>query len=610
MKPLIFLKIDTKNPNSIRDCENFFSEDFLVNNSNNFLYVEKNVFFYEKKIIRDNEIFVFGTPIIKNKIDFKNTINLVSRYLETNNDHEIKDINGQFLIFCNNPQKKEITIINDRFNGIPLYYYMSKEGDFMCSNLYYNLIKNINKNEKIKFDNIKILEFLWMNRLMGDQNYDQFSRFLLPATILKIQKKELSLKEYWRPNYTKTSLSQKDISKKYYDLTKKSVDMMTTDEPKKRYGNFLSSGLDSRFLSSIIKPKHVNFTVTFSDNLEFQTAKEISKILEFEHVHLLCPKDHLEKIFSETVELSGGLYNFLDAIFFGFKNQIRDKIDVAFQGHALDFLHYGNYLPSYFLKIFGSKTFIRKLMKINDKNIVEKYLIHGNYYREDGINILDFIKDEYREKSYEKLKNNVQKDIDTSKDVAIDVYDKWEYLLTHTLGRHYSQLNIMSKMTNIPIRTPAFENELFDLHFQVKPEMKIKDLHRNYALKKANQKVGKVISANHGFRADRTPIARSALLVVRKILRIITGNQKYMSPTLKDRTMPNLNIYLRKSKYFQSQIEALKNNKLLQEKLYILDWKKIDDLFNKWKNGVDTDPIFVFSLLTLQEFFNKLYEKK
>ena len=83
-----------------------------------------------------------------------------------------------------------------------------------------------------------------------------------------------------------------------------------------------------------------------------------------------------------------------------------------------------------------------------------------------------------------------------------------------------------------------------------------------------------------------------------------------MSPTLKDRTWPNLNIYLRKSKYFQSQIETLKNNKLLQEKLYILDWKKIDDLFNKWKNGVDTDPIFVFSLLTLQEFFNKLYEKK
>ena len=120
-------------------------------------------------------------------------------------------------------------------------------------------------------------------------------------------------------------------------------------------------------------------------------------------------------------------------------------------------------------------------MKITEKDIAEKYLIHGNAYREDGINILNFIKDEYREESYEQLKKNVQKDIDSSQDVAIDIYDKWEYLLTHTLGRHFSQINITSKMTNIPVRTPAFENELFDLHFKVKPKMKIKDLHRNYA---------------------------------------------------------------------------------------------------------------------------------
>ena len=194
--------------------------------------------------------------------------------------------------------------------------------------------------------------------------------------------------------------------------------------------------------------------------------------------------------------------------------------------------------------------------------------------------------------------------------MAIDIYDKWEYLLTHTLGRHFSQINITSKMTNIPVRTPAFENELFDLHFKVKPKMKIKDLHRNYALKKANKYVGKVISANHGFPADTTPFVRSILLIVRKVLRMITGNQKYMSPTLKDRTWPNLNIYLRNSEFFQSQIDEIKNNEMLKKNFYIIDWEKIDNLFDNWKKGEDTDPIFVFSILTLQEFFNKLYEKK
>ena len=95
--------------------------------------------------------------------------------------------------------------------------------------------------------------------------------------------------------------------------------------------------------------------------------------------------------------------------------------------------------------------------------------------------------------------------------------------------------------------------------------MKIKDLHRNYALKKANKYVGKVISANHGFPADTTPFVRSILLIVRKVLRMITGNQKYMSPTLKDRTWPNLNIYLRNSEFFQSQIDEIKNNEMLKK---------------------------------------------
>ena len=40
-----------------------------------------------------------------------------------------------------------------------------------------------------------------------------------------------------------------------------------------------------------------------------------------------------------------------------------------------------------------------------------------------------------------------------------------------------------------------------------------------------------------------------------------------MSPTLKDRTIPNLNTYLRNSKYFQNQMENLINNKFLQSKL-------------------------------------------
>ena len=610
MKPLIFFKIDTKKIDHLVEKDTFFSDDTLIEKENNFIFFEKKSFFYKKQKTEDLEIFIFGSPIINGKIDFINTINLVENSINKNNHSNIKNINGQFLILCIDRSKSNIVIINDRFNSISLYYYFDKKKkELVCSNLYYYLIKYINKTQNVNFDNIKMLEFLWMNRLMGEENYDQFSKYLLPATILKFEN-EITLKNYWRPNYTKTNLSQKKIAKKYYTLVKNSVKMMTSDEPKKKYGNFISSGLDSRLLSSFINPQAAGFTVTFSRNLEYETAKEISNIVGCEHIHLLCSNDHFEKIFNDAIELSGGLYNFLDAFFYGFKDEIREKVDVAFNGHALDFLHYGNYLPSYFVKILGSKTFIRKLLNINNDNIAEKYLIHGNYYREKGINILDYIKEEYKLKSYDKLKKNVQKDIDTSADVAKDIYDKWEYLLTHTLGRHYSQINITSMTASVPIRTPAFENELFDLHSKVKPHIKIRDFHRIYALRKANKKVGRIISSNHGFPASTTPVIRTFFLAMRKLLRILTGNQKYMSPTLKDRTIPNLNTYLRNSKYFQQQMDNLLTNKLLQDKFYIIDWKKINILINNWKKGIDTDPIFIFSLLTLHGFFKKIDNEK
>ncbi len=169
MKPLIFFKISCKKQNYLDIRADFFSDEFSIKNENNFIYFEKKIFFHKKKIISDFEIYCFGTPIIKNKIDFENSISLVADFLKTNNDASIKDINGQFLFFCNNPKTNEIIIINDRFNGIPLYYFMSRDGNLICSNLYYNLIDYINQNNEVKFDNVKILEFLWMNKLMGDE---------------------------------------------------------------------------------------------------------------------------------------------------------------------------------------------------------------------------------------------------------------------------------------------------------------------------------------------------------------------------------------------------------------------------------------------------------
>ena len=142
-----------------------------------------------------------------------------------------------------------------------------------------------------------MLEFLWMNKLMGDENYDQFSKWLLSASILKIKNQEISLKKNIGGQIIQKQLYHRKKYQKYFELTKKSVDMMTTDEPKKDMEILFQVDMIVDFYHQLLDRKPVNFTVTFSRNLEFQTTKEISKILGCEHVHLLCSKNHFEKNF-------------------------------------------------------------------------------------------------------------------------------------------------------------------------------------------------------------------------------------------------------------------------------------------------------------------------
>ena len=112
-------------------------------------------------------------------------------------------------------------------------------------------------------------------------------------------------------------------------------------------------------------------------------------------------------------------------------------------------------------------------------------------------------------------------------------------------------------------------------------------------------KIGKIPSANHGFLAGDSHITKTIKLVLRKITRIITRNNKYSSPTLKDRTWPELNSYLRESDYLTNEIEQIFKNSELKSILFMIDWEYLYQEFNDWKKGNNFDPIFWFSLITI-----------
>tara|TARA_B100000989_G_scaffold268963_1_gene224030 strand:- start:16260 stop:18071 length:1812 start_codon:yes stop_codon:yes gene_type:complete len=591
-KPYLFLEWDKINLNVSINKNN-------VNNGLR-LNINEECFDYQHSVKENSEIIIIGNPIINEEINFDKTIDFLYE-----NDFSLsaqKKINGQFLIIIIKKLEKQLVIINDRFNSIH-FYYSNLNNRFLASFLYFDLFKVLRKEKNFQINSYNILQFLWMSRVMGDLTYDNFSHYMLPANNLLVNIEKCEKYSYWRPNFEKISRTKKEAGEKYISLLKKSIKRLTTEKIKNKYGYFFSSGLDSRTVATAISlnnKKLDSFTVAFNNNLEVKYAKIASETANSRHHFIQLSKNHFEKNLEQNIIICGGMYTIHDALFTGLKEDIQKKCNIVFHGHALDFWHYGNYLPSYFVKILGSQTFIRKIMKIDDvSELYFKYNPLRLTWTNKSLDLNKVFLKKYYNHSIQSIKNAIQSDINSGKDICKNKLDQWEYLLLHAFGRHFTNINITSKLTCAKVRTPAFDNEIMDFYTSIPNKQRITDEIRIYALNNMGPKIGKIPSANHGFLAGDSHITKTIKLVLRKITRIITRNNKYSSPTLKDRTWPELNSYLRESDYLTNEIEQIFKNSELKSILFMIDWEYLYQKFNDWKKGNNFDPIFWFSLITI-----------
>ena len=429
----------------------------------------------------------------------------------------------------------------------------------------------------------------------------------MPASILFISNKDLSLEKYFLPNFRKIKRTKKEAGEEYIKLLSQSIKRQTSDNEKKNYCYFFSSGLDSRTVSSAINnngKESTAMTVAFSENLEVKYARQAALCAGSKHQFLKLDKDHLEKNFLPNVEICGGLYATHDALFTGLYSKVKNIGDVIFHGHALDFWHFGNYLPTKFLKIFNNKTHIRKILEL--KNLEEDYLLmnplrltwHGKGMEFNKL----FKKNDFKE-GKGLILSGIRKEINRGKTICKNNYDYWEHFLICAFGRHFTNINITSKITNGIVRTPAYDNDIFNFYLSVPNNQRITDEIRIYALNNIkNSQLGNIPTANHGFPAGYSDIKKTIFQIFRKIKRLITGNIAYSQPALKERTWPNLDDYLRSSKFYLNEIDEAFQNEELKNTLLVIDWNYLEAKINRWKKGEDFDAIFIICLISLSKF--------
>ncbi|MEP7146311.1 MAG: asparagine synthase (glutamine-hydrolyzing) [bacterium] len=215
-----------------------------------------------------------------------------------------KKFNGMFAIAIWDSVKKELILAKDRFGKKPLYYYQDKNKNIIFASELTALLEDKTIPGKISYEAVNC--YLALGYILSPITIYEDIFKLEPATYLKFSERgnKTEKVQYWDYSdafRTKTKESIIESENRILYLLEESVKRrMISDVP---VGAFLSGGVDSSSIVSIMKKFHKGELHTFSvgfNQKSYNELPEADRVAEFigtKHHGLICDvKDGLDFI--------------------------------------------------------------------------------------------------------------------------------------------------------------------------------------------------------------------------------------------------------------------------------------------------------------------------
>jgi len=590
----------------------YVDSSFLIefdSKKNNFSFSFSNIYPEPyTKVSHGSKVIVLGSPILKGRVNRKQVANEFAKFNKSVKASAL-DLDGEFLIIIHNISKGSIEVINDRYTSIPLYFYYDDQ-KFIASNKYLSVARKLKTLNKFVVDGDNFFQFLWFRRLYDESTYDKKSRFLKAARIISIDSSKQNIDQYWKPSFKKSNDSLKSSAIDLADLIVDSLNKKTSDiEQLNKVGLFLSGGMDTRtILAAILKQdlfKPTCYTLGYSKLGEYRVAKQLTKSANLNHFFLKIPQDYYDKNWEAKNEIASGMYNHLNNIFLGHDEIINKNSNIFFHGHGLDFMFQGMYLPTKVVNLFGKKTHFKKIIDLNKIDDFTEFFIFNSPYRMWRVDVGQFVKKQYFRDLYDRMFSTIKNIEQEGKELSNDNFDLWEYILTHTISRHYSQTDVMGMATYGDQRKVANDNQLFDFYLSMSLDKRKYARVMKKTLNYLNNDFAKIISANTGCRIDSSPLNLTFEFALKKFLSKF--NPRYRLPTASDRTWPDEDQQIRSLQNLNRTIRKIHKSDYLHEYMPYMDFKKLEIMANKWLDGNKANGgQFLMCLLSIEEFLKSL----
>jgi asparagine synthase (glutamine-hydrolysing) len=172
--------------------------------------------------------------------------------------------NGQFAIALWNDKNRELILARDRVGVRPLFYSYLPDGTFLFGSEMKSLFCHSGINPEIDPAGINQIYTLWVN--IPPRTVFKGVNELAPGSLLTVSYKGLVSSKFWKMQFPDEN-DYEDRPLEYYTerLRELLYDAVTirlrADVPVAAY---LSGGLDSSIITSLVKKHHINNLITFS----------------------------------------------------------------------------------------------------------------------------------------------------------------------------------------------------------------------------------------------------------------------------------------------------------------------------------------------------------
>ncbi len=470
----------------------------------------------DKFIVFNGEIYNFR--------ELKTELQSLGHKFKTNSDTEtilhafeeygtncLEHLRGMFAFAIWDKTDESLFIARDRVGKKPLFYSLTKNGEFVFGSELKSLLKNDNVSREIDFSALD--SYLTFGYVPEEFCIFKEVRKLQPGHFLTYKNGEIKTEKYWDFTYAKPVeiKTEAEYIEELQRLIKEAVKIRLVSEVP--LGAFLSGGVDSStvvaMMSQLLDVPVKTFSIGFNEDSfnELKFARMAADHFKTEHHEFIVTPDlveiiddlvwHFDEPFADpsslptymvskmareyvTVALSG---DGGDEVFAGYTRYANDKKRRGFE--KLPKVIRQNVLQKLSEKL-PSGTYGKNFLYNTSLDAIDRYIDSVSYFNK--LRRKSLYSNEFLEKlgsgfgAGEEVFERLATSVSTGNEV-----DNLLYLdsKTYLPGDILTKVDRMSMATSLEARVPFLDHKLIEFVTQMPSELKLKGLETKYILKKA-----------------------------------------------------------------------------------------------------------------------------